>query len=205
MNSGNEVLLHGGGGHAKVVIDSVRASSRIPRLIFDPKYKQGTLLGVPYGGEYHEDIFPETPVIISIGNNSTRQSVVKATRHRFTSTVHPSALISPYSSYDEGCMIFHGTIIQASTRIGKHVIINTGSRVDHDCVISDFAHIGPGAGLCGNVYVGEGTLVGAGAVVLPGVRIGAWCTVGAGAVVIKDVADGTTVVGNPAKVLSNVV
>jgi acetyltransferase-like isoleucine patch superfamily enzyme len=43
--------------------------------------------------------------------------------------------------------------------------------------------------------------VGTGAVILPGVTIGAGAIVGAGAVVTKDVPDGTTVVGNPARPL----
>ena len=41
--------------------------------------------------------------------------------------------------------------------------------------------------------------VGANATILPGVRLGRGCTVGAGAVVVRDVAPGTTVVGNPAR------
>ncbi|MGH7537098.1 MAG: acyltransferase [Gemmatimonadales bacterium] len=41
--------------------------------------------------------------------------------------------------------------------------------------------------------------VGTGAVILPGVTIGAGAIVGAGAVVTKDVPDGETVVGNPAR------
>lgn len=41
--------------------------------------------------------------------------------------------------------------------------------------------------------------IGSGATILPGVTIGEGALVGAGAVVTKDVSDGTTVVGNPAK------
>ena len=44
--------------------------------------------------------------------------------------------------------------------------------------------------------------VGTGAIVLPGVVIGAGAMVGAGAVVTADVPDGVTVVGNPARVVS---
>ena len=47
-------------------------------------------------------------------------------------------------------------------------------------------------------WVKRRAAVGTGAVILPGVTIGAGATVGAGAVVTKDVADGETVVGNPA-------
>ena len=43
--------------------------------------------------------------------------------------------------------------------------------------------------------------VGTGAVILPGLTIGVEAVVGAGAVVTRDVADGTTVVGNPARQL----
>lgn len=46
--------------------------------------------------------------------------------------------------------------------------------------------------------VERGASIGSGATVLGGVRIGRGATVGAGAVVTRDVAPGTTVVGNPA-------
>jgi UDP-2-acetamido-3-amino-2,3-dideoxy-glucuronate N-acetyltransferase len=49
--------------------------------------------------------------------------------------------------------------------------------------------------------VERGASIGSGATILGGVRIGAGATVGAGAVVVKDVAPGTTVVGNPARAL----
>ena len=49
--------------------------------------------------------------------------------------------------------------------------------------------------------VERGASLGSGAVVLAGVRIGAGALVGAGAVVTRDVAPGTTVAGQPARLL----
>jgi UDP-2-acetamido-3-amino-2,3-dideoxy-glucuronate N-acetyltransferase len=49
--------------------------------------------------------------------------------------------------------------------------------------------------------VGHGASVGSGATILCGVTIGEYAIVGAGAVVTRDVAAGTTVAGNPARVL----
>ena len=73
--------------------------------------------------------------------------------------------------------------------------------MEHDCKISDFAHISPNAALAGNVEVGEGTHVGIGASVIQGIKIGKWATIGAGAVVIKDVPDFAVVVGSPARII----
>ena len=44
--------------------------------------------------------------------------------------------------------------------------------------------------------------LGTGAVILPGLTIGSGAVVGAGAVVTRDVPDGATVVGNPAREVS---
>ncbi|HAO47433.1 MAG TPA: hypothetical protein DCQ97_10945, partial [Chitinophagaceae bacterium] len=65
-------------------------------------------------------------------------------------------------------MIAAQATINPLARIGKGAICNTGCIVEHECVVGDFAHIGPGAVLCGNVSVGEGSFVGANAVVRQG-------------------------------------
>lgn len=52
--------------------------------------------------------------------------------------------------------------------------------------------------------VSRGASLGSGSVILGGIRIGEKAIVGAGAVVTRDVADGAVVVGNPARVVSDV-
>jgi maltose O-acetyltransferase len=54
------------------------------------------------------------------------------------------------------------------------------------------------------VVIGDRVFVGAGAIILPGSRIGDDSIVGAGAVVRGDIPPGSMVVGNPAKVVSDV-
>jgi acetyltransferase-like isoleucine patch superfamily enzyme len=49
--------------------------------------------------------------------------------------------------------------------------------------------------------VEDGAAIGSGALILGGVTVGARAVVGAGAIVTRDVAAGTIVVGNPARVL----
>ncbi|HMG89428.1 MAG TPA: acetyltransferase [Chryseolinea sp.] len=195
-----KVILQGGGGHATVVLDMLSSQGIVVLAVIDAKYS-GDLLGVPRIKEYDTGIEPNAYVIVAIGDNAARKRVAEFTKHQFMNAIHSSAIISGHVKMGLGNMILHGTIIQAQTEIGNHVIINTGAQVDHHCVVEDYAHIAPRVVLCGNVKIGTGTLIGAGATVIPGKKIGRWATIGAGSVVTKDIPDFAVAVGNPARVI----
>lgn len=197
-----QILLYGASGHAKVVLSVIHALGLSVPTIFDDDPAKTSLHGVPVSSLYKSDSYPELPLLIAIGNNAIRQRLAAKIQHTIASAfVHPSATVDQTVRLDIGTVVLHGAIIQADAQLGKHVIINTGASVDHDCIVEDFAQIGPGAVLCGNVQVGAGTFIGAGAVLLPGVSVGAWATVGAGSVVTRNVPDGATVWGNPARLI----
>lgn len=187
------MYLYGAGGHAKVIIDILVDSGTELKGIFDDDSSLLDLNGYKVIGQYKGQKLDDS-LIISIGDNRIRERIVNQQNTAFGNAIHRSAIISPSAVIDIGTVVMQGAIIQASTYIGAHVIINTRASVDHDCNIKDFAHVSPGAVLCGHVQIGEGTLIGAGAVVLPGVKVGKWCKIGAGAVVTKDVADFSTVI-----------
>ena len=194
------MYLYGASGHAKVIIDILRDMG-IPVLgAFDKNPAIKEIGGIPVlGAEMEQEL--EQPVLISIGDNSIRRRVAENLQHNFGRAIHPTAIISPSASIAAGTVVMQGAIIQADAQIGMHAIINTGASIDHDCQIGDYAHISPGAVLSGNVQVGEGTHIGSGAVVIPNLKIGRWCKIGAGAVVIRDIPDGVTAVGNPARII----
>jgi len=198
---GNEkinVILQGGGEHAKVVLDCLLAQHANVIGLFDPKYS-GELFGVKQLGTYTPEFEPTAKAIVAIGDNALRKKVVTFTKHDFTNALHPSCVVSRFVQQGTGNMVLHGVIVQAHTSIGNHVILNTGASIDHDCVIGDYVHIAPRVVLCGRVSIDEGAFIGAGAVVLPGISIGAWSVVGAGSVVTRNVAAGEVVKGNPAR------
>lgn len=91
------------------------------------------------------------------------------------------------------------SIINPSTKIGKHCIINTGAIIEHDNTIENYVHISPNATLCGTVKVGECTHVGAGAIIKNNTNIIDNCIIGAGATVVNDINKKGTYVGVPAK------
>ena len=196
------IILKGAGGHARVVIDCALAQGRTVECAYDP-VSTGEMLGIPVRNDYNLREYPQAQAVVAIGDNAVRKKEADDVRHAFTNVVHPSAIISPFARLGQGNMILHGAIVQAAAAIGNHVILNTGSQVDHDCVIEDFVHVAPGAILCGNVQVGEGSLIGTGAIVIPGKKVGAWSIIGAGSVVIDNIPDNVVAVGNPAKVIKH--
>jgi len=96
--------------------------------------------------------------------------------------------------------------LTSNIRIGQHFHANIYSYVAHDCVIGNFVTFAPGVMCNGNVRVEDHAYIGTGAVIKQGkpgdpLVIGRGAVVGMGAVVTKSVAPGTTVVGNPARVM----
>lgn len=194
------MYLFGASGHAKVIIDILKASEIEVDGLIDDNPNVNTLLGytVSHG------ITDLSPIIVSIGGNSIRKKVVDKLTGDFGKAIHPLALVSDTVLIGEGTVVMQGAIIQADAKIGKHCIINTGASVDHECIIDDFVHISPHSTLCGNVSVGEGSWIGAGTTVIPGVKIGKWCVVGAGSVVTKDLPDNVLAVGNRCKIVKRI-
>lgn len=192
------MYLYGASGHAKVIIDILKANKIGVKALIDDNEKLSSLLGAPV---LHKKTTGISPLIISIGNNEVRKKIATTLVADYAVAIHPSAIVSDSVNIGQGTVIMQGAIVQIDSHVGEHSIINTGASVDHDCKIGNFTHIAPHSTLCGNVTVGEGAWIGAGATIIQGVTIGKWATVGAGAVVIKDVPDYAVVAGVPAKII----
>jgi sugar O-acyltransferase (sialic acid O-acetyltransferase NeuD family) len=194
------VHVIGAGGHAKVVIATLRASGVDDLVAWDddPRKIGTSVLGIKVLGRI-EECPAGVSAVVAIGENDVRRRVVSRLDLRYVSAVHPSAVVHDSVVLGAGSVIFAGVIVQPETWIGKHVILNTGANIDHDCRIGDFAHAGPGAHLAGAVTLSEGAFLGTGASAIPGVRIGAWAVVGAGGVVVHPLEPGVTAVGCPAR------
>ena len=201
------IIIIGAGGHAKVVIEALRqAGNNVVGVVDTDAAKHGKdVLGVKVLGDESAmfGLDPDNSQLANgLGPIELRRTIFERFRDkefRFVTVRHPSAVIADSAIVGEGAQIMAGAVIQPDAALGDNVLVNTRACVDHDCDIGHHAHVAPGATLAGGVCVGDGSLIGAGATVLENVRIGAACVVGAGAVVVGDVADGTTVVGVPAR------
>ena len=201
------VVIIGGGGHAKVVIESLRASGKTVAVIVDADPTPREVLGVPVVGDdlVLADLRGQglSELFVALGSNRLREKLGgKARELGFTliNAIHPSAVISPTARIGEGVAVMAGVAINADSRIGDLAIVNTGAIVDHDCVLGAACHLRPASALAGNVSLGERAFLGVGARAIPGVSIGADSTVGAGGVVVRDLPGGVLAVGIPAKI-----
>lgn len=136
---------------------------------------------------------------VTIGNNFR-------TGHR--------VLIRDKTTIGDNVLVGTDSVVDGNCRIGSNVSIQTGAYVTAFTNVEDDVFIGPRAVTTndkymayGNKLVGctikKGARIGANATILPGITIGENAVIGSGSVVTSDVLPGTTMVGNPAKAISN--
>ncbi len=105
-----------------------------------------------------------------------------------------------------------GISISPEAKIGKRVFIDHGigvvigatAMIEDDVTILHDVTLGVRRAVEGrrHPYVKKGAFIGANAQLLGTITIGAFSKVGAGAIVLNNVADKTTVVGNPARTVN---
>jgi sugar O-acyltransferase (sialic acid O-acetyltransferase NeuD family) len=146
--------------------------------------------------------------IIAINNPVIRRKVVSnmltiAPAARYATLIHPNFVSSNSVNIQEGCIITSSCAATVDIRIGKHCILNIGTTVGHDTTTGDFCTLAPKSNICGDIAIGNGVEIGAGAVIRQGLKIGDDSMICMGSVVVKEVKAGTTVMGNPARLIKN--
>jgi len=206
-----QILILGGGGHARVLIDLIRSAGEYDISgILDTRFEATALIsGIPVLGK--DDLLPELYAngarhvcigIGSIGDNSKRAKLYETVKHigfSIPPLVHTQAIVSKQSKIAEGAQVMAGAIIQTDSLIDENTIINTGAIVEHDCRIGKHVHVCPGVVISGSVTIDDSAFIGVGATIIQGAKIGGNAIVAAGAVVISDVPDNSKVMGVPAR------
>lgn len=166
-----EILLIGGGGHCKAVIDVIeQANKYVIAGIIDRKEKIGqkVLNYEIIGSDGDLEILFKTYqyACITVGQITSAEprkklfQKLKEIGFILPSIISPLAYVSPHAFIDEGTTLMHHSLINANARIGKNCIINTKALIEHDAIVEDNCHISTAAIINGGVCVKSGSFIG---------------------------------------------
>ena len=185
--SPTSIIIYGGGGHGKALIDLISMLGIYPiaGIVDDGSagrfhHHGSTSLG---GSNILEKLIKHgvhqaANAVGGIGNITSRITVFERLINGGFSCptlVHPTAFVEPSATLAEGVQVMPHAYVGSEAQVGFGAIINTGAIVSHDCILGDYANLSPGAILAGEVTVGSATLVGMGVTVNLRVKIGSPC------------------------------
>lgn len=193
MNEKKLILL-GGGGHCKSVIDAAESAGYTILGILDKPELVGTRI-LDYEIIGVDDDIPQyvdkAAFVITVGQIKSPairrklDGLVKQAGGKLATIVASDAYVSKYSTIEEGTVVMHKAFVNAGAKIGRNCIINTMANIEHDCEIGDFCHISTGVMVNGDTKVGENCFVGSGSVLYNGIVVKEDSIIPAGTVVRK--------------------
>lgn len=167
-----KVVIVGGGGHAKVVIDTIEemisAGEEIEISGFLDDNEESTeiygykrLGRIEAAQNYSNNLFH-----LAIGNNSLRKKFFEENEgFGYLTVIHPKSIVSKRAEIEAGCFIGAGAVVNAEAVIGRLSIVNTKAVIEHDCEVGRYSHIsyggilGGGSGTEERVYIDMGVTV----------------------------------------------
>lgn len=206
QNSHNIILL-GGGGHCKSVIDVAESAGYNILGILDMPEDVGKRV-LDYKVIGTDDDIPlyvdNAEFVITVGfikNPTTRIKLynkVKEVGGKLATIIASTAHVSKYSTIGEGTVVMHQAFVNAGAQIGANCIINTYCNIEHDAQVGSQSHISTGTMVNGDCKVGERVFIGSQSVLANGIEVADDIIVGAGSFVRKTIRQKGIYSGNPA-------
>ena len=170
-----EIILIGGGGHCRSVIDVVEQEGQFKIVgIVDKTELLGTyVLGYSVIGndsDLESLAKVHTYALVTIGQIESPNLRIKlfdlALKVGFVlpSIISPRAYVSSYADIGKGTIIMHNALVNANAKVGCNCIVNTNALVEHDSKISDHCHISTSATINGGVVIESSCFIGSGAI-----------------------------------------
>ena len=140
---------------------------------------------------------------LALGDPGIKELVVKEMKEKgalFADVIHPTAVVTPFSSHGEGLIMFPGSKLSVNSKVGDFVTV-LSSGVGHDVLVGDYTTISGMCSVLRNVTIGRRVFVAAGVSIANDLHIGDDSYLGLGSVILKDIPEKSRVFGNPARVM----
>ena len=166
-----KIILIGGGGHCKSVIDVIEQEAKfeIAGIVDKPELLDSKILGYSViGNDFDLEVLAKKYkyALITVGQINSVLSRIKlfdlAIKAGFLlpRIISPNAHVSKHSKIGNGTIVMHNAIINANASIGDNCIINSKALVEHDCSIANHCHISTNAIINGGVKIGAKCFIG---------------------------------------------
>ena len=170
-----KIILIGGGGHCKSVIDVIEQQDDfyIAGIIEKPELLGFDVLGYPIIGNDLDliDLAKEYQyALITVGqikSSSKRKELfelVKNIGFILPTVISSNAYVSNHAEIGDGTVVMHNALINADCSIGDNCIINSKALIEHDSKIYNHCHISTNATINGGVTIEEGCFIGSGVI-----------------------------------------
>lgn len=151
-----KIILIGGGGHCRSVIDVIEQEGRftIAGIIEKSANESKTVYNYNVIGtddELEKLSQQYKYAFITVGHvesNKVRVKLfykLKALGFNIPTIISPLAYVSKYARVGEGSIIMHHALINVSASVGVNCIINSKALVEHDAIIEKNCHVSTGA------------------------------------------------------------
>ena len=178
----NKIILIGGGGHCKSVIDVIEQDSRyqIAGIIDKPNLLGQLILGYPIiGNDFDlENLSKKFKyALVTVGHIKSPLLRIRLFElaiklgFKLPCIISPKAHVSKHSQIGNGTIIMHNSVVNANVIIGENCIINTQALIEHDCIISSHCHVSTNATINGNVNIESGTFIGSNSTIVESIKI----------------------------------
>ena len=190
------LILVGGGGHCKSVIDVAESVGYTILGILDKPELVGTqvldykIIGVDDDIPQYVDKVEFVITVGQIKSSTLRQKLAQLVQDaggKLATIIASDAYVSKYATIGEGTVVMHKAFVNAGACVGSNCIINTLANIEHDVKIGDFCHISTGAMINGGVKIGRESFIGSQSVINQGITICDHVVVASGTVICKDI------------------
>ena len=205
------LILVGGGGHCKSVIDIAKSAGYTILGILDKPELVGTKV-LDYEIIGTDDDIPQyvdkAEFLITVGQIKSPEirkklaALIDQAGGKCATIIASDAYVSKYAKIGKGTVVMHKAVVNADANVGEHCIINTMANIEHEVQIGDFCHVSTGVMVNGGSYLSNDTFIGSQSVINQVVRINAERVIIAShSLVNKDITTKGVYVGSPARMV----
>ena len=191
-----EIILIGGGGHYKSVIDVIEQEGKfkIAGIVDNPELLGAKVLGYPVIGN-DSDLAnlakKHRYALVTVGQIKSPALRIKlfdlAIKSGFVIpfVISPHAYVSKHAVVSRGVVVMHDALVNANAKIGENCIINSKALIEHDAIIENHCHISTGSIINGGTIIRSNTFFGSNSMAKEKVVVEKQSVIGGGRIVLK--------------------